>query len=264
MSAAGRGAERIESDAYSTPSWCVRRLLEAVALPLEMPCGNPAGCDSAPCVRPAVWVEPCAGDGAIISACHGHFERISGRAMWWANEIRPECAKALQACGVDELTCGDYLQLPARGGDVIITNPPYSIAFEVTRKACSEAPWVALLLRLNALGSGVESGRSVWFRGNPPDVHVLPNRPAYVASGKCSGRQGRGRSAARGADCGWRVTQAVRDPRVRQCPSCGAQAAWSTTDATEYAWFVWPPWRERRAGQITILAETSEAERARG
>jgi hypothetical protein len=51
MSSTNRGAAREPADNYPTPSWCVRRLLEAVELPpgrwLEPACG-----ESGPRARP--------------------------------------------------------------------------------------------------------------------------------------------------------------------------------------------------------------------
>jgi hypothetical protein len=212
VSATNRGAERISNDAYPTPSWCVRRLLDAC--PLQY----------------GVWLEPCAGDGAIIDAVESvedenqekHGRR--GRILWHGCEIRPE-VQSHPSCVSWHM--GSYLDQPFEGADVIITNPPFDLSFEIAQKAITEAPAVALLLRLNWLGSGTRSGRSAWLRKYTPDVYVLPNRPSFVQN---------------------------------------AKGAWAT-DATEYAWFVWGHREAMARGGIhrepilRVLAETPKAER---
>jgi hypothetical protein len=74
---------------------------------------------------------------------------------------------------------GDYFRVSLRSTrpDVILTNPPYSRAFEFLEKALSEAPHVAMLLRLNFLGS---EKRAKFFQRTPPDIYVLPNRPSFA------------------------------------------------------------------------------------
>ncbi len=67
MSAANRGGERIESDFYGTPEWCVLRLLEK--------CHFNTG-------RP--WFEPFAGDGAVIRAVRQYY----GNVGFFASELR--------------------------------------------------------------------------------------------------------------------------------------------------------------------------------
>lgn len=64
MSATGRSDVRRLDDFYATPAWCVRRLLEGV---------NPPG---------GLWLEPCAGDGAIIRAV----EEMRADVKWHAVE----------------------------------------------------------------------------------------------------------------------------------------------------------------------------------
>jgi len=230
VSATNRGAERASADYYPTPAWCVRRLLEACPIPAA---GGPE-------LRPRLWLEPCVGDGAIVRAVNG----VALIAPTWISaDIRESC---------EPTWLGSYLDwLPPRP-DVIITNPPFSLSFPIAQKALRDCPQghVALLLRLNWLGSGTESGRSEWLRKNPPDVYVLPNRPAFVASLGCK------------AKCGWKSMQALAEPRPRACPTCGGVVSCSTTDATEYAWFVWTPDRERTRGSIQVLAETPEEERS--
>lgn len=69
--------------------------------------------------------------------------------------------------------------------DLVIGNPPYTLATEFAWKA---AQWAAehdtvaaMLLRLSFLEPA--SGRAVLFDRNPPDVLILPRRPAFDGRG---------------------------------------------------------------------------------
>ncbi len=159
MSATGRGAKRIANDCYPTPAWCVHRLLEATSLP------------------GGHWLEPAAGEGAIIRAVNEHRRDV----VWSAIDIR-ETAGALNPLGVVPLV-GDFLKMPSNGAqlyDVAISNPPYSDAFEFIETSLRMARHVLMLLRLNFLAS---ERRAAAMRSWKPDVYVLPNRPSFVPSG---------------------------------------------------------------------------------
>lgn len=231
MSATNRGAGRIDADNYPTPAWAVRRLLDGFP---ELPGGN--------------WVEPCVGEGAIVRAVR---EARSDMKVVTGMDVRDVETAALSA-GCKAFRLGDASDaglhvLPgmtnARGA---ITNPPYSKAFLIAKVLVDRYDYVALLLRLNFLGSGTRDGRSAWLRAHPPDVGVLPNRPSFVASIKCS-------------SCIFRALAAIQDKDwPRACPACGAKTTRTTSDASEYGWFVWKP-GERRRGEIFVLDDTSEA-----
>ena len=197
MSATGRGAERRASDYYPTPAWCIWRLLDALSLPCR-----------------CTWLEPAAGDGAIVRAVNAVVPDLD----WVAVDIRPECEEPLRAAGA-ELTIGSFLDLPmswqaTRGVfDVAILNPPFTLAQQFIERCKGMARWVVALERLNFL-EGDE--RCEWLRADPPDVYVLPNRPSFTGEG---------------------------------------------TDATAYAWLVWPPERGRAHGKVQILATTHTDDR---
>ncbi len=159
MSATARSDVRVALDVYPTPAWCVHRLLEEV----ELPGGH--------------WCEPCAGDGAILRAVRDVRQDVT----WSAIEIRSECRGALEAKGAatqiaDALTCA--WRLRPEPLSAVVTNPPYNLAEVFLAKALREAANVALLLRLDFLGS---ERRAHLLRATPPDVYVLPNRPSFVA-----------------------------------------------------------------------------------
>lgn len=155
MSATGRSDVRVVADVYPTPSWCVRRLLEAV----ELPGGD--------------WLEPAVGEGAIVRAVN----EVRDDVRWSGVEIRD-----VPAIGdPDGLYCGDFLKFdPYRRWSVCITNPPYSLAREFIEHAWPMADHVAMLLRLNFLGG---EKRATAMRKHPPDVYVLPNRPSFTGHG---------------------------------------------------------------------------------
>lgn len=221
MSSTNRGRDRNASDHYPTPAWCVDRLLEAVAIPA--PLGQ-------------LWLEPCAGEGAIIRAVHRHDPAI----RWHACDVRPECLEPLERLADDVIIC-DVLEaavVPSRRYVVALSNPPFALAREFAIFGRAVANHCILLLRLNFLGG---ASRAAWLRSDPPDVYVLPQRPSFA--NKC---------ATRGSDCG------LLPPDVFECP-CGAPAA-PHTDSTEYAWF---HWHDEARGIVRVLDLTPAAERSR-
>lgn len=206
MSAAGRGAKRQKHDVYPTPLWPTKRLLEHVVLP------------------GGAWLEPCAGDGAIVRGVHCMYPVCHKITLWHLVELRRAQAVE-QGLGstVAELPCDyqvwtgqDFFEWdPPRTYDVAITNPPYVDALDVIIRCLGMSEYVAMLLRLNWLES---DARAPWIRTHMPDVYPLPNRPSY---------QGNGR-----------------------------------TDATSYAWMVWDSSKKlRRTGRVELLADTPLEER---
>ncbi len=195
LSSTNRGGKRTPSDFYPTPRWCVRRLLEGA----ELPGGR--------------WLEPCVGHGAVVAATAGARSDVH----WTGVDVQPEFADHVAGLGVPvDFHVSDFISWKPsaeREFDVVITNPPYSIAQGVIERSFELAPVVVMLLRLNYLASG---GRAAFMRQYPPDVFVLPNRPSF---------SGRG------------------------------------TDSIEYAWFVWYPREERRAGRLSVLRPTAVSER---
>lgn len=164
MSATGRGPRLGgPEDFFKTPAWCIDRLLDR----LELPDG--------------IWLEPSAGDGAIIETVN----RRMKPKMWHAMDVREECFAPLEKLLVgenDDVVIGDFLTDPfllAPNPAVVITNPPYNLAAEFLIKCRERFPQalIIFLLRLNFLGSQKRQPLlSTWT----PDVFVLPKRPAFV------------------------------------------------------------------------------------
>lgn len=147
----------------------------------------------------AHFVEPCRGDGAIFNhvACDKSYAELSE--------------------GIDYFTV-DF------NTDLIITNPPFSIALEFLEKSLKEAKTVVYLLRLNFMGS--QKRKEFWQKNPPSHLFTLSERPCFSAFCKGSKKlkiKGCGKSYPKD-------TKAFCD--------CGGTIG-NGTDATEYAWFVW-------------------------
>lgn len=171
MSSTNRGAERRTDDAYETPPWAVHRLLDTGIFDTEWD---------------ATWYEPACGSGAIIRAVNGWMARRAGvepgvvvrPGLWYAQDIRPAAVTAV-ADVVDVAEEGDFLTSPMEfEPEVIITNPPYSLAEEFVQQSLKLCRGhVAMLLRLAWLSS---EARAPFMRAQAPDVYVLPNRPSFT------------------------------------------------------------------------------------
>lgn len=158
MSSTNRGGQRSEADFYSTPEWCVTALLKAWQPPFT-----------------GGWCEPCVGDGAIVNAVNKYYNNPQ-MPEWTTIDIRPECNAQIT---------GDFLQhypdtSMCAAYNVIITNPPYSLAQEFIEHSLQLSSWVAMLLRLN-FASGQK--RAPFHREHPSGIYVLPKRPSFTGKG---------------------------------------------------------------------------------
>ena len=223
MSATGRnleGHERLVDDFYATPAWVTRAILPHLK--------------DAACV-----LDPCCGDGAILDAVAGYtqYGRIGTLGLELDNDraLKTSMRHKVGTCDSLGPECWPM-------ADTLITNPPYSLALAFIERWLIEetCPTAAFLLRLNFLGS---QKRAAFHKKNPADVFVLPRRPGFVLALSCKPKAG---------GCGWGgmypldpVTEEAPDaPKV--CPKCSHALQSSSSDATEYAWFVWGPGRGNR------------------
>jgi hypothetical protein len=142
---------RAESDFYETPAWCTRLLLD------QLP-------------APDVILDPCAGNGAVLRVAESRGFPTCGVEI---NEARAEVS---QATHVDFLL--DDYEWRQFGPFWVVTNPPYSLAFEFVQKCLSiGAIGVAMLLPINWLAS---RKRHALLSKHTPAIWVLPQRPAFV------------------------------------------------------------------------------------
>jgi hypothetical protein len=103
--------------------------------------------------------EPCRGDGRIYN---------------WLSDKGLSVSYTEITEGLDFFEWKDNV-------DLIITNPPFSIAQEFISHSLAHANTVIMLLRLNFLAS---IKRYDWWSVNPPTaLHVLSKRPSFTGSG---------------------------------------------------------------------------------
>lgn len=188
MSATGRPkkdgsvTERRKDDDYETPEWCVDLiwpyLLDHLGTPMQ---------------TFYTVIDPCAGRGRLLRLV-GQLLAPDSRGSWQslhAREIDPVRAGMLtEPRRVEErlgsaLVCDWLAHEEDFFPDLLITNPPYSLAFEFVQKAVRLTEecggMTAMLLRLGFLGSRRRSG---WMRAHPPSVHVISPRPSFTPDGK--------------------------------------------------------------------------------
>jgi len=158
MSSTNRGSRRSPADFYPTPAWCVRRLLDEVVLP------------------GGGWVEPCAGDGAIVRAVSA----VRDDVVWTCNEVRATCEEPLRGLGATVRIGETQGWRPDERAAVAITNPPFRLAMDMVAWSRRHADVAVLLLRLNFVAT---ARRAPFMRAHPPDVYVLPNRPSFTGRG---------------------------------------------------------------------------------
>jgi len=215
MSSTNRGSTRAPLDYYRTPAWAVHRIMDALL---------PPALYSLPYF--GHWVEPCAGDGAIVRAVNDWIPTVERKVdvLWQACELDQRHAKPLQASlgrdflGMrigDTLTWDDPdIHYQASRFDVAMMNPPFRQALQFVEWGVAHSLTTVALLRLGFLETSKRNG---WLRANPPDVYVLPNRPSFTGKG---------------------------------------------TDSCVYAWMVWEHRRiGRQHGEIRVLPDTPRKDR---
>lgn len=164
MSATNRGGERKAYDFYATPPETIRSFL-----------ANFDGISSGDRI-----LEPSAGNGQIIKVLResGYDNRID------AVELRPEERATLEALA-DNVTIGSFFDYdPGYGYDVIIGNPPYSMALEFINKSLEllhPGGLLIFLLRTNFLES---EKRFKWWQEHPlSGLYTLHKRPSFTGRG---------------------------------------------------------------------------------
>lgn len=166
MSSTLRGGERHQSDYYVTPEYVIESLLDTMPDMFDDPAER-------------FVLDPCAGGGIINGK---HFDmpypsvlRRRGYTNITTLDIREDSLAIIK---------GDFLtkKFPFRDWDLIITNPPFNMAEEITRKALDiidpESGKVVMLQRLNWLG-GIKRYEGFWKHNPPTDVYIHVKRIAF-------------------------------------------------------------------------------------
>lgn len=197
---------RVALDYYATPDWCVRALLAAC----------PVFADA------ATVLDPSCGSGNILN----EMKWCSMKVGMDIDPLRIAEAKRVTPWSRQLFVRDAMSKTPWPASDVIVMNPPYSLAFEFVQRAVATKRPTAALLRLAFMGT---NGRRLWQRANPSDVYVLSKRPSFRWSYTCKGKK---------SGCAW-TAYVAPGTKIPLCPACGKQTKLVTTDASEYAWFVW-------------------------
>lgn len=129
------------TDFYATPPWCYENL------DIDWSLFDKAH-------------EPCRGDGRI----QFFLEEEQG-----------------VPCSYSEITEDKDFFEWTEGTDLILSNPPFSIAQEFIDHALAHSSTCIMLLRINFLGS---IGRHAWWKENTPtSMYVLSKRPSFTGKG---------------------------------------------------------------------------------
>jgi hypothetical protein len=155
-----------ESDNYPTPRWPIERFFEVWPHLHSPGVGNR-------------WLEPAAGDGAIIEVAN----RFRDDLVWDAIELR-DTTPALQSVGLSpsEILISDFFDVDFGDQlyDVAIFNPPFRLVMEFVETCRPLAKTMILFQTLNFMGSG---DRNDWIMGDVPDCYVIPDRVSHTGDG---------------------------------------------------------------------------------
>lgn len=173
MSSTNRGAMRHADDYYATEGWAVRAVFPRILSVLPK--------------WPSV-LEPAAGEGAIVKElldaginanCIDAVEIDPTRAGSIVDRFASSCTAGV----VSMVSVADYRDLAAqwvldsnKRFDLIITNPPFSIALayiQASLPLLSPGGTLCLLLRQ---GFAASRKRGPFMRQFPPSLHILERR----------------------------------------------------------------------------------------
>lgn len=171
MSSTNRGACRIEKDYYRTPIYEILKFLEVFndIMPL----------------KGKIILDPCAGGDQTNAVMPYPFalEKYTGGFSQYTIDIRKDSPARVHA---------DYLEtnIIDLDFDLIISNPPFSLAQQFIDKALKDVSiggYVVMLLPLNFLGS---QKRHDWWKDRMPQyIFVHSNRMSFTPDGKTDSRE---------------------------------------------------------------------------
>lgn len=143
---------------------------------------------SGPALPGGVWLDPCAGRGAIPRAVSRHRPDVT----WYLCELRAECRTELEQLRPAGLVIEDALApmpSPERfawpAPTVVIMNSPFSLTVRFVESAWKTCPgaWVASLQRQSFIGPA----RASWLSRHMPDRYQLSYRPSFRRDGRTDG-----------------------------------------------------------------------------
>ena len=167
MSATNRGSKRAAHDFYATPEKVVSLFLQESKILSTVNGGG--------------ILEPSAGNGNIVKA----IKQFSPESHVTAVELREEELENLTSVGSDSVIITNFLEEDFTDKfQLIIGNPPYSLAQEFVEKSISllePEGTVAMLLRVGFLGS---KKRHSFFKKFPvSELYVCSARPSFTGKG---------------------------------------------------------------------------------
>lgn len=132
-------------------------------------------------------LEPCAGSGSFLQSIKTNISKFdnSKSVQMDAVELREEEKEKLGSLA-DHLTIGNFLTWKSdKKYDLIITNPPYSLAEEFVQHSFDlvnkDKGTIIMLLRINFLGS--QHRYDFWHSYPLYHLHPLSCRPSFTKSG---------------------------------------------------------------------------------
>ena len=164
MSATNRGTKRKESDFYATPINCVENILKNINLNKY---GNKL-------------LEPSAGNGNIVNVLKKYYNKNITSC-----ELRKEEINNLQNIS-DEVIIDDFLihDFKDQKFDIIIGNPPYSLAIEFVKKCLNLLEDKGVLIFLLRTAFLESKSRYEFWQQNPlSGLYTLSKRPSFTGHG---------------------------------------------------------------------------------
>lgn len=160
---------RTENDLYLTPGWMVDHLMrEGVARTLQDDYD----------ISPPLLLEPCVGTGRIVQQT----KLWVPDARWITNDID----RSFEADTYEDATTDAYWQrfgTTEERPDWVISNPPFSDAFDIVIRAYEVAKFaVAMLLRITWPEPTEERGD--WLEEHPPTWEIKMRRWKFQRSSK--------------------------------------------------------------------------------
>lgn len=152
---------RSANDFYKTPPDITRQWIRAYAR--HMP-------------APKTILEPAAGDGAMLDPLTERWPEAAITAL----DISPQDPRVQEGSFYTQDRSSDRMKLY----DLVITNPPYSVALQFAQMglfAVAPGGTLALLMRLGFMAS---VARASWLKEHMPHhVYVLSRRPSFSGGG---------------------------------------------------------------------------------